>query len=291
MIASPAALEAIKTEFKSSFQKVYDKTPCHWQSVATRIASDSSSNTYGWLGQFPDFSEWIDKRQLKGIDAYGYKIENKDWESTITIHRNDVEDDIGVYRLIFEEMGRAAKVFPDKQVFGLLAEGFSELCYDGRPFFASDHPVGNTTVSNLQEGSALPWYLMDTSRPLKPLIYQERKAPVFVARDGNDDEPVFMRNELQYGTDLRCNVGFGLWQTAYGSKAELTTDSFNDAWAAMTSMKSPEGRPLGVNPTLLVIPPRLRTRACEVVKAERLANGASNVNHNLVDVLVCPWLT
>ncbi|MCW7555885.1 Mu-like prophage major head subunit gpT family protein [Endozoicomonas gorgoniicola] len=291
MIITPSSVSALFTTFRALYDLTYKATPSHWRQVATLINSGTRSNTYGWLGQFPDFREWIGDREIKSLQAYGYEIENKSWESTIAVSRTEIEDDnIGVFSPIFKEMARAAKVFPDKQVFQLLEQGFTAQCYDNKPFFASDHSVGASKVSNMQAGSSEAWFLLDTSRPLKPLIYQEREKPQFVRRDQAHDDPVFIKNEAQYGVDMRCNVGFGLWQTAFGSKAELNTDNFNDAWGAMTAFKSPEGRPLGITPTLLVVPPKLRTRAFEVVKAERLANGGSNVNHNLVEVLICPWL-
>jgi phage major head subunit gpT-like protein len=39
-----------------------------------------------------------------------------------------------------------------------------------------------------------------------------------------------------------------------------------------------------------VVPPSLRASAFQLVKAERDASGASNVNFGVVDVIVSPWL-
>lgn len=61
------------------------------------------------------------------------------------------------------------------------------------------------------------WYILDTSRPLKPIILQKNKDIQFVAMDKEDDENVFMRDTFRYGVDSRCNVGYGLWQLAYKS--------------------------------------------------------------------------
>jgi len=56
------------------------------------------------------------------------------------------------------------------------------------------------------------------------------------------------------------------------------------------SLKADGGRPLGIKPTVLVVPPSLRAAAIEIVKNERLANGASNPNFGVVDLIVSPWL-
>ena len=59
------------------------------------------------------------------------------------------------------------------------------------------------------------WYLLDTTRAIKPIILQIHKKPEFVARDRSTDEAAFMRAAYQYGIDTEDNVGYGLWQLAY----------------------------------------------------------------------------
>lgn len=61
------------------------------------------------------------------------------------------------------------------------------------------------------------WFLLDTSKPLKPFIYQPRKKPVFVSQTKMDSESVFMEGELRFGAEARGNAGYGHWQLAYGS--------------------------------------------------------------------------
>ena len=55
------------------------------------------------------------------------------------------------------------------------------------------------------------WYAFSTKGAMKALIYQNRKAPEFVALDAADDYANFMRRELLYGVDARCAVGVGIW--------------------------------------------------------------------------------
>ena len=66
-------------------------------------------------------------------------------------------------------------------------------------------------------GNDKAWFLLCTSRPIKPLIYQQRKAAKFVSLTKEDDENVFMKKKFIYGADSRGNAGFGFWQMAYGS--------------------------------------------------------------------------
>ena len=142
----------------------------------------------------------------------------------------------------------------------------------------------------MQAGGGNPWFLLDTRRPLKPLLLQVRKEPEFVALNKSTDENVFMRNEYLYGVDDRKNAGFGFWQMAFGSQAALDDANFNAAMAAMGAFKGDNGNPLGIIPNLLVVGPSNRAAAKTVVEAEKNAAGASNINYKAVDILVCPWL-
>jgi phage major head subunit gpT-like protein len=71
----------------------------------------------------------------------------------------------------------------------------------------------NLTTYN-PAGGANSWYLMCTTQAIKPLIYQVRKEPEFVALDNPSDPQAFLRRRFLYGVDFRANVGYGLWQMA-----------------------------------------------------------------------------
>lgn len=66
------------------------------------------------------------------------------------------------------------------------------------------------------------WYLLDTKRPMRSVILQQRSdVPVeFTALDRTSgSESAFMRDRYFYGVRARYNVGPGLWQTVIGSEA------------------------------------------------------------------------
>lgn len=262
-----------------------------YRQIATVAPSSTAENEYGWLGDMPAIREWIGDRQVNRIKTDGYKIRNRKFEQTVGVKRDSIDDDqFGVYGPMFEALGENEALFPNQLTFGLLAAGFSTNCYDGQFFFDTDHPVGNGTVSNFGGGSGTAWYLLTTNRRLKPLIFQDRERGRLIRKDQETDSNVFDRDEFIYGTRMRCNVGFGFWQMAYASKQTLDATNLNAAYAAMSSFKRDNGTPLGTKPNLLVVPPSLRATALELVKAERGANGATNINQGLVDVLVSEYL-
>lgn len=279
--------------FKTIFQQAFTTSAPNYTKVATVVPSATKSEEYKWLGDVPRMREWLGDREIQNLSSYGYEIKNKDFELTIGIDRNDIEDDtIGIYSPLIQTMGQSAALHPDEIIFPLLAAGFATKCYDGSNFFDTAHKVGKKTISNKStkalsideygkarssimsvtndqgkpframpnllvvppqlEGIArkilfsdtidattniykdsaellvLPdlaanptaWFLLDTSKPIKPLIFQQRKAPQFIAKDSINDDNVFFQKQFVYGTDSRDNAGFSLWQLAYGSTGE-----------------------------------------------------------------------
>lgn len=291
MIVNQAALTGIYKSFNTLFNETLETTQTLGERVAMLVPSAGASIDYKWLGTFPMLREWIGERQIKNLTAFEYSVKNKDFEGTVEVDRNDVEDDqIGVYRPIIQGLASNAKLHPDYLIFQLLKNAISQVCYDGQYFFDTDHPVAGASVSNYGGGSGTLWYLLDVSKPIKPLIFQNRRAPAFVSKDQLTDENVFMKKKFLYGVDYRGNAGYGLWQLGYASKQTLDATNYEAGRAAMMSFKSDEGTPLNITPQLLVVPPTLEGAANTLIKTQVNAAGASNPWFNTAEVLVVPWL-
>lgn len=290
MIVNPQTLRGIYIGFNTLFNKAFQAEAPLYQQIATTTPSTTDAETYAWLGDIPGMREWIGDREIQNLTASDYTIKNKDFELTIGVDRNAIEDDkIGLYNPSVQMLGQSAAMHPDELIFALLASGFTEKCYDGKPFFSAEHMVSKKKVSNMttaklsldeyikaraammsltnakgralnlipdilvvppaleatardilvadyingtkntMQGTAKPfvvpqlaghdaaWYLLCTSRPIKPLIWQQRKAAKFVSKTAETDDNVFMSKKFIYGADSRGNAGFGFWQMAYGS--------------------------------------------------------------------------
>ncbi|MEM7751796.1 MAG: Mu-like prophage major head subunit gpT family protein [Pseudomonadota bacterium] len=296
MLITAPNLVALRSGFSSLFQGGLDQVESQYAQIATVVPSTTSENTYGWLGQVPNMREWIGSRVLQAIMEHDYTVKNKDFELTIPVKRNHIRDDnLGIYNPLFTEMGRATAAHPDQMCFGALAAGFDSRCYDGQNFFDSDHPVigddGSTTVvSNSGGGSGTPWFLIDDSRALKPIIYQDREAPQFVAMDNPTDPNVFMNKEFVYGVDGRNNTGYGFWQFAYGSQLPLNATNYEAARVALGNMIGDHGRKLGIRGRLLVVPQQLEGAGMDILNVERNASGATNKWQNTARLMVADWL-
>ncbi|EAS1999540.1 Mu-like prophage major head subunit gpT family protein [Salmonella enterica] len=306
MIITPASITALMTSFRKDFQGGLTAAPSQYQQIAMTVPSSSKSNTYGWLGQFPSLREWVGKRVIKQMQAHGYVINNKTYEGTVGIPRDDFEDDnLGVYGPIFAEMGRAAGVQPDELIFSLLKEGFSQPCYDGQNFFDAEHPVypevdgtgDAVNVSNIfkqaEDWKGTPWYLLDCSRAVKPLIFQDRRKAELVTKTQIDDDHVFMENEVLFGASARRAVGFAFWQMAVAMQADLNLDNLWTGWQMMRGFNADGGKKLGLKPTHLVVPTQLEKAATQLLERELITtqNGtASNEMKGKLKLVVADYL-
>ncbi|HRJ70253.1 MAG TPA: Mu-like prophage major head subunit gpT family protein [Beijerinckiaceae bacterium] len=297
MIINRGNLTGLTTGFRTNFQNAFDGVTPTWPRVATLVSSNTAAEEYPWLGAFPRMRKWVGDRVVKNLAANGYRIVNEKFEDTVGVKRDSIEDDqFGVYKPMFEGLGRAVAEFPDELVYAKLAKGFTENCYDGQFFFDTDHPVINPatgqaeSVSNMQAGVGAPWFLLDTTKAMRPLILQERQKARFTSLDNPNDDHVFKKDEFIYGADCRYGVGFGFWQMAFGSKAALSTANFDAARLAMENVKSDEGVKLGIRPTLLVIGSSNEAAAEAILLKQNLAGGESNVNYKRVEILKVSWL-
>lgn len=76
-IVTSSLIQTLRTGYSKAFQEALAKAPTQWASVATRVPSGNSSNTYGWLGQFPKLREWTGDRVFKSIKEHGYAVTNQ----------------------------------------------------------------------------------------------------------------------------------------------------------------------------------------------------------------------
>jgi len=300
-LVTAAVVQALFTGFKKNFEDGKSEAPSQFTKIATVIQSTTKSNTYGWLGKFPSLKKWVGDRVIESMKAHGYTITNEDYESTVGVDRNDIEDDeIGIYKPIFEEMGRAAAVHPDESIFALLTGGFDTECYDGQYFFDTDHPVypkadGTgvaASVANVvvdAEYTGEPWFVLDCKKALKPFIFQERKKPELISMTKTDDEAVFTSKQFRYGVDCRDAAGYGFWQMAFANKRALDADSLWDCIEKMRDFKADGGRKLGIAPTILVVPPSLEKVATRLLERELDANSSNELKGRL-ELLVADYL-
>lgn len=289
-VINQALLANLFAGFKTSFRGAFAGVTPLWSEIATEVPSTAAIENYSWLGAWPTIREWVGDRVIKELVGEAYLLANKDYESTVRVPRNNIADDqIGIYTPMFQEMGRATAAFPDQLVFQALAGGFVNKCYDKQPFFDTDHPVNGVSVSNMQAGVGPAWFLLDTSRVLKPIVYQTRQPFDLTALDNPTDANVFHRKEFIYGVDGRANAGYGFWQMAYASKADLTAANYELARQALAGFKDDEGKPMGARGVTLVVPGTLEGAGLRLINRQ-VVGASDNEWAGTAKLIVAPWL-
>lgn len=154
IISNALLLEkGLRADFLKAFNN--GENPADVMDMIMETTSTSDSEKYGWLGEVPQMREWLDERQLSGLPDYDYSIPNKDYESTLKVNRNVMEDDqLGAVKIRISDLAARARTHPRQLFFEQLIDGVTGLGYDGVPFFSVSHMESGAAQSNLLTGTS-----------------------------------------------------------------------------------------------------------------------------------------
>lgn len=283
MDVNAQVLAALNTGITTAFNTSLTGTETTYQRIAMTVKSSTKSQGYPKLSEIAAMREWVGDRQIQRLDMSAFQITNRKFENTIAVAVDEIADDnVGLYATLASDYGQTAAELPDELVWEQLAMGFDTAHCDGQYFFDTDHPVVDAdgveqSVANYADGAGSAWYLIDATKVIKPVIFQDRLPAQITAKTSLTDDNVFHQDEFLWGAKRRCATGFGAWELAYASKQALTAENYAAARAAMMSMRGHKGRKLNIRPTLLVVAPTNEGAAREILQAERDAAGATNV--------------
>lgn len=258
MDVTPIALESINAGVSTAYNTQFDSVKPVYTEFTYEASSTGDEEVYPRVDLLPGMREWIGERRVNWLTMSSFKIQNRTWEGTIGVKRENIEDDkYGFLTQAAAQMGLGAARLPDLLIAQLMAGGTAALCPDNANFFDLDHenysPNGGgqlTTNANYQPAPAgytgPSWYLMATADVTKPFIYQKRRAFVVKALFDPSSPDVFYKNEFMWGNDGRCNAGYGLWHYVFRSDAQLNVTNLIAAREALSKWNRPDGSPLGI---------------------------------------------
>ena len=237
MLVNAQTLAAVFTNIKTTFHRAFDAAPSQWQQTAMLVPSTGRQNDYSWLSQFPRMKKWVGDKVVKSLAAFKYSIVNDDFEATVEVDRNDIEDDnLGIYGPQAESAGFSAKQLPDEIMADLKNGAFTGLCYDGQYFYDTGHVVGDGAGGSVSVSNK--------------------------------------------GTKILKNDTLAIALASYGA-----------ARSAIMSFKDDEGRPLGMVPNVLEVPPALEAMGNLLLTADKLNDNSPNPYKGSATLLVNPRLT
>lgn len=286
------ALEALRTGFKSDFKKGLSKAAPLYELFSTPVTSATRIETYGFLGDFPLFRRWIGEKRIKSVEEKAYQLVNEDFEVTRGIHKNKILDDnLGLYGPLVNGWGDSAGQLKDRLAFEALSKGHQRACYDGQNYFDTDHPVGDAVVANMSGNDAVqPWYLIDASQALKPVLMQTRQEPSFAMITDPESEHVFKTGEFLMGAEARAAAGYTFWQLAHRCTGTLNEANYVAAVQAMEALTDDEGEPLNISPTHVITGKSNKAAARNLFRKANLAGGESNIYFEDVAIVEAPRL-
>jgi phage major head subunit gpT-like protein len=298
MPVNTSTLRNVELEASNAFLKgLQAMTPTAYRLFTQVFKMNTKTVEAPILSMVEPLREWIGPRLLTTLSVRSYAITAKDYERTVRIPRNAIDDatyDLWMPQL--ETLGRQADALPDQQVFLKLANGKVDLCYDGLAFFSASHPTGQVvagvaqTFSNLIGSGSPAWYLFDTTKSIMPMVWGDRKAPEYAQFWSPDDDRVFYFNEYVQGVFMRGVADYGFPQFATRIENVLDANNFENALVAMTSIKNDNGQNMGVRPSLAIIPPSLEPAAKRLWGRATLSTGEDNINYQAIKYVVSPYL-
>jgi len=299
---TPAIIQSLNRIFRNEFNYGFQMAKPFWPMLAMEVPSTARGNTYGWMEDLPEMEEWTGDRNVRTIKSQGFEVDNKRYELTIGIDKDDFDDDlVGVYNIPFRALGESARNLPDQNLRKLIKAGWTQNGFDNQYYFDTDHPAKTdagvaTQYSNWEAGEAADannfvWILLDLSRVYRPFVRQVRQEMMFTAMDAPNDESVFTKNEIRYGVHCREAASYGLYQMAYASRKALTADN---VWAAKAKMEAQldvtGGAPLNIEATHILLPNSQKQKGKNLFLRGDLGDDGENTLKGEIKPLFTRWL-
>jgi phage major head subunit gpT-like protein len=241
-VASASKINSMTLNFNALFNKALDAMQPQWPKYAMRVNSEGASEDYQWLADTPAMREWLGEKFVKDIRGFTFNLPNKDFEVTVGVRRNDIEDDrLGKYEILIPQLADEGTIKQDSLLTELRIAGTSTLCYDGKYFYAANHVTGKSgSQSNLLSGTgktvatiaadiitvraAFRKFLTDQG---KPFIRQSGKLPLLM-RIPADLEGVFETIKNSKVISASDNILFDAFDYAVDSNLTDTDDWYAD---------------------------------------------------------------
>ena len=117
------------------------------EDIAVAFIGGGSATQHSWIEQLHGIHEWVGDRVLNNARLGKLTVVNRDFENTVKVSRNEIEDDqYGVYAPLIAMMGADAENLWKKLAVEALT-GNGEWA-DGNPFFCSGRKLGQSTFTN-----------------------------------------------------------------------------------------------------------------------------------------------
>lgn len=137
-LVNESRLRAIFTGLSTVFNNALLGAVPQYEDTCMVVPSTGRGMDYAWLSRFPKMRIWTDDKHSKTLSLGTYYVANKDFESTIAVDRNDIEDDqLGIYTFQAQSLGQSAAELNGTIANDLKNNAFTANGIDGVPFYGT----------------------------------------------------------------------------------------------------------------------------------------------------------
>lgn len=144
MLIIPSALDALFVGFQAHYEVgVRSAAPMHGD-IADVFSMPVAEFNFPIPEGLPCFKNWPkgQERTWRSMNAHNTKLITGDRELSVTIPRDAIRfDQYSVFERQFATAGQNSQLAWDDMVFEAILAGESSVCFDGQPFYDTEHPV------------------------------------------------------------------------------------------------------------------------------------------------------
>jgi len=158
-----ATLQDLNKQLNAKWTAAFEAPPqTQLQAIATQYTSSTASNHYAFMEAMGGWSEWNGARQFKDVASQQFEVKNKDYEMSLKMPKNQIEDDqAGMYTGLVPSMVAGWFKKQEQLVRDVLVT--NPVAYDGAALFGTTRKYGSNTISNYATG-ALTATTFETAR-------------------------------------------------------------------------------------------------------------------------------
>ena len=156
-----ALFKAYSAKFNEGFnapESAGDPDMLRWQDIAMEMPSTTAATEHSWIGQLPAMKAWLAERSIQKLNLAGCTVSNRDFEATIGVPVNAIEDDnFGQFGKLAEAMGNNANAHWAALLEDMILA--NPEWADAKPFFASGRvfDLGSPATTTITNATTAPF--------------------------------------------------------------------------------------------------------------------------------------
>lgn len=275
----PITIEDLNTTVSAAFAKGVG-TPLteDYKRISQEVPSSGPANIYPFSNHIRGYKEWLGPRQFQRISGQTFVVPNREWTNGYEVPQTAIEDDqLGQFLPEATALGQLGIEQREELMFGFLTHGHTTDCFDGTPFFGTHTYEGTgKTYSNDMGGTGPVWFLADTTRVIKPLVFQNRLDPKITPKTSATDDNVFEDGVARWGARCRNAGTFGLPVLVVKSRQPFNETNLLAAKARLRGFRSEEDRNYGLRPNIVIAGLESEDTVLKLLTQQTLAGGETN---------------